>query len=147
MVDVINRGRGDGHLRRSLGLADEMPQTGGVGQVHTYSAPVLQSSRFLVESQGYAQTVEAARQEIITAFDNINFETTRTTELVVSRIDPETKRFDCQATKFRFNTTCAEDCYRTQASCANAFAMYVSRGNSRGITPDYRPEPILGAFT
>jgi len=155
MVDVINRGRGEGHLRRSLRLADEMPWGVAnvlgvgqwVGQVHAYSAPVLQSSHFLVESQGYAQTVEAARQEIITAFDFINFETTRTTELVVSRIDPETKRFDCHVTKFRFNKTCAEDCFRTPASCANAFASYVTRGSSRGITPDYRPEPVLGAFT
>ena len=147
VVDVINKGRGEGHLHRSLRLADEMPQASGFGPVHVHIAPVLQSSLFLVESQGYEQTVEAARQEIISAFDFINFEFTRTTELVVSRIDPETKRFDCHATKFRFNKTCAEDCYRTQASCANAFATYQNRRNSRGITPDYRPEPVLGAFT
>eukprot|EP00760_Papus_ankaliazontas_P026165 PhM_4_TR3013/c0_g1_i1/m.89491 len=100
----------------------------------------------LFDAEVADSNAEQFRQTIVQAFEHLNWAFQRTTELVVSRVDPETRKFDCQVTSFRFNTTCYADCYRTPQSCANAFEAYSSRAESRGITPDYRPEPVMGAF-
>eukprot|EP00760_Papus_ankaliazontas_P018294 PhM_4_TR17457/c8_g1_i1/m.36653 len=89
---------------------------------------------------------EYFRSKVVSAVEHLNFASHRTTELVLARVDPLTNRFSCQVTKFRFNATCSEDCYRSMPSCYNAFSTSITHRWSSSITPDYRPEPVFGTY-
>ena len=90
---------------------------------------------------------EHERQKAIAVANHLNFAFVRTTEIVVARKNADGE-FIPQATLFRFADTChSNDCYRSAAAIAN-LANSVKPG-ARGwkITPDYRPEPVVGGYT
>eukprot|EP00759_Apiculatamorpha_spiralis_P022891 PhF_6_TR26726/c1_g1_i3/m.39158 len=99
----------------------------------------------VADTQSFEDMAETYRKDVIRITEYLNWAFVRTTEIVVARVD-ENNHMDCQATDFRFNATCYEDCYRTPPSCRNVYNAF-AHGTSSFITPDYRPEPVQGAFT
>jgi class 3 adenylate cyclase len=75
----------------------------------------------------------------------LNFAFVRTTEAVVGRFDKATGVFDSQITLFRFEDGCFQACFRLLPSRRNADLAFLTQGTADSITPDYRPEPVLGA--
>eukprot|EP00760_Papus_ankaliazontas_P025034 PhM_4_TR2460/c4_g1_i1/m.15267 len=110
------------------------------------SSSSLLANYKVVVSISAPKSSEQFRLQIVSAFEHINWGFDRSTELTVARVDPLYHNFDCQITKFRFNTTCHGDCYRTPQACVNAFTAYATHGKSSGFTPDYRPEPVMGSY-
>eukprot|EP00759_Apiculatamorpha_spiralis_P036303 PhF_6_TR36516/c0_g1_i3/m.53784 len=159
VVDIINNVRSQRNKdtrwvtpnRRVIVGSDGMPSAAETMKPPSESGTFLwrvdnldNPSLTIVDSQSFEETAEAYRRDIIQITEYENWEFDRTTEIIISRVDSN-NHLDCQTTQFRFNATCHEDCYRTPASCRNVFNAY-SHGTSNYITPDYRPEPVQGAF-
>eukprot|EP00759_Apiculatamorpha_spiralis_P034947 PhF_6_TR36016/c0_g1_i2/m.52204 len=98
----------------------------------------------VADIQNFEETIETFRKDVIRITEYLNWAFVRTTEIVIARVD-ENNHMDCQVTEFRFNATCIEDCYRTPSSCRNVYTAF-AQGTSHFITPDYRPQPVQGAF-
>ena len=87
-----------------------------------------------------------AQDRVIDAVQYLNWQFVRTTEVVLGRENPKTGVFETQSTSFRFDGCWNYDiCFQLGPSTKNAIASYRHKGQSIGITPDYRPEPVDGA--
>ena len=88
-----------------------------------------------------------ALHDLVAVVDHLNWGFARTTEIVVGGLD-ENANFDPQLTSWRFETGCIDGCSRFPPSRQNmdAIARDPERESARWqFTPDYRPEPVIGA--
>ncbi len=86
------------------------------------------------------------RDEIVSIMDYLNFNTDRTTELSIGRRDPTTGVIQPQLNRFRFSQLCHGPCTRWTASSQSATTAIVTQHSGWLIAPDYRPEPVVGAY-
>jgi class 3 adenylate cyclase len=87
------------------------------------------------------------RQRMVDVVNYLNFEFVRSTEIVIALRDRTSGVITPQATKFRFDSGCYFTCSRFPPSTANVLAAFRTRGNGWSLTPDYRPEPVIGGYS
>lgn len=111
------------------------------------AAAVTEFGLVVVLSVPFDGFLEDSRQEIVEILDYLNFNSQRTTELSVARRDPKTGVVIAQVNKFRFTNLCFTKCERIQPSTAAARLGLDTQSSGWVIASDYRPQPVLGAYS
>ena len=94
---------------------------------------------------------DRVRWRTVDIVNHLNFNFIRSTEIVVSLWNETTKSIIRQATEFRFADGCLfpppRPCDRFNPSSRNIIRAFEKRDYGWAITPDYRPEPVVGAYS
>jgi class 3 adenylate cyclase len=104
--------------------------TGGIVAVQTSLASILDKYRW----------------RMVSVVNTLNFEYVRSTEIVISMRNQASGVITAQTNTFRFSDGCYFDCVRTPPSSMNVKAAFERKNSGWSLTPDYRPEPVIGGY-
>lgn len=108
--------------------------------------PTMYESAFVICSSR-AAFVATSVKSMISVIDFLNFNFVRTTEIVAFALNRSTASPPVQRTSFRFAQQCLGQCGRSLPSAANAITAFETESSGFSITPDYRPQPVMGGFS
>ena len=94
-----------------------------------------------------AALADEMRNEVVSVINYLNFNSDRSTELSLGMVDATTGVINPQLNQFRFTSGCYGPCIRREAASVAATKAIQTTGTGWLISPDYRPEPVLAAYS
>jgi class 3 adenylate cyclase len=95
------------------------------------------------------QMLDKRRHQIVQTTDYLNRNFNRSTEIVIALWNETNNQAIRQATDYRFSDGCLipGQCVRFDPSATNILAAFRTQSYGWSLTPDYRPEPVSGAYS